>query len=63
MPAHCVRVAPLRVGRRLAPLPQVSDRERCDGLLKVVMLGKDAVVLVPVFPRQRHEIRASVQEL
>jgi len=27
------------------------------------MRGKDAVVLVPVFPRRRHEIRQTIEEL
>jgi hypothetical protein len=49
--------------RYRAEIANVPDVQRCDGPPERVIRGKDAVVAVPVLPRQRHEIRGPVEEL
>jgi len=50
-------------GRGVAPLANVTNRQRRDCPPELVVRGKDAVISMPMLPRRRDEIGEPVQEL
>ena len=50
-------------GHSLAPLADVSDRQRRDGPPELVVGCKHPVIPVPVLARRRHEIGEPVEKL
>jgi len=53
----------MRAGPGVAPLADVSDRQRRDGFSQLVIRGKHPVIPMPMLPRRRDEIGKPVEEL
>ena len=58
-----VTAAPMPAGSGLAPLADISDRERRDGPPQLVIRRKHPVIAMPMLPRRRDEIDEPVEEL
>jgi len=52
-----MRLARIPAGSGIAPLADVPDRERRDGLPQLGIRRKHPVIAMPVLPRRRDEVR------